>query len=53
MKYIPTHHRREHNISGTNQASDFLPSSKQPAINLTRKDTATVFQRHFALYDIL
>ena len=21
MKYIPTHHRREHNVSGTSQAS--------------------------------
>ena len=30
-----------------------LPSPRQPAINLTRKDTATVFQRHFALSDVL
>ena len=31
----------------------FLPSSKQPAINLARKDTATAFQRHFAPCNIL
>ena len=33
--------------------SHFLPGSRQPAIKLARKDTATVFQRHHALYDIL
>ena len=31
----------------------FLPSSRQPTINLAREDTATVFQRHYALRDIL
>ena len=31
----------------------FLPSSKQPAINLARKDTDTAFQRHFAPCNIL
>ena len=30
----------------------FLPSSNSPAINLARKDTATEFQRHYALCDI-
>ena len=29
----------------------FLPCSSQSAINLARKDTTTVFQRH-ALYDV-
>ena len=31
----------------------FLPSSRQPAINLARKDTAIVFQIYSALYDII
>ena len=31
----------------------FLPSSKQPAINLARKDTDIAFQRHFAPCNIL
>ena len=31
----------------------FLTSSRQPVINLARKDTATVFQRHYAPHDIL
>ena len=50
VEYTPTH--REHNVSETTQAS-FLAKFKQPAINLARKDTATVFQRHYALCDIL
>ena len=29
--------------------SHFLPSSRQPGINLARKDTATVFQKLYAL----
>ena len=31
----------------------FLSSSKQPAVNLARNDTATAFQRHFAPCNIL
>ena len=30
-----------------------MSSSKQPAVSMARKDTATVFQRHFTLCDIL
>ena len=52
IEYTPTHHRIEHNASEATQAS-FLPRSRQSAINLTRKDTVTVFQRHYALYYIL
>ena len=52
IEYTPTHHRREHNASETTQAH-FLPRSSQSAINLARKDNVTVFQRHYALYDIL
>ena len=33
--------------------SHFVPSSRPPAINLTRKDTATVLERHYALCDVL
>ena len=52
IEYTPTHHRREHNASEATQAS-FLASLRQSAINLARKDTVTVFQRHYTLYDIL
>ena len=38
IEYTPTHHPREHNAF---------------EINLARKDTVTVLQRHYALYDIL
>ena len=31
--------------------SHFLQSSRQVAINLARKDIATVLQGHYALYD--
>ena len=31
----------------------FLPSSRQLTIILATKDTATVFQRHYALPDIM
>ena len=40
-----TQHRREHDF--LEQARPhFLPISRQPAIDLDRKDSATVFQRH-------
>ena len=51
IEYTPRHHRREHNASETTQAS-FL-ATLVFTINLARKDTVTVFQRHYALYDIL
>ena len=31
----------------------FLLSSKQPAINLAKKDIVAVFQRHYVLNDLL
>ena len=52
IEYTPTHHRREHNVSETTQAS-FLATFKAIRNKLGRKDTVTVFQRHYAHYDIL
>ena len=37
----PTHHHGENNVSGATQ-SHFMPSLRPPAINLAKKDTATL-----------
>ena len=49
IEYTQTHHRREHNFLETTQTS-FLANFKATRIKV---DTATVFQRHYVLYDIL
>ena len=51
-EYTTTYQRREHNASEATQAP-FLATFKAIRNNLARKDTVTVFQRHYALYDIL
>ena len=49
VKNFPANHRRKRNVSGTTQA---LVQDQQKQI-WPEKTPATVFQRHFALCDIL
>ena len=49
VKNTLTHHRRKHIVSGTTQAL-FQNQQQQ---TWPEKTPATVFQRHFALCDIL
>ena len=51
-EYTPTHHHREHNASKATQAS-FLATFKAIRNKLGHRYTVPVFQRHYAVYDIL
>ena len=55
VENIPTHHRRQNNVSGATQAS--FRAKFKVTINKVgkdaRKDTATVLQRHYVPCDVL